>query len=111
MAKSYETRVEVLEHARKGSAGGFFPALPNLSRQPLSREGAGGDFANALREARRRAVAGDCEPQTPITAEMMEDPVAGEFYRLLFKARERVRLMRGQGCSNEQRTDGKASYG
>jgi hypothetical protein len=57
-----------------------------------------GHFVLAMREARLRAAAGagaaDSPLETPITAEMMEDPVLGEFYRQLFEARERVRLLR-----------------
>jgi hypothetical protein len=52
------------------------------------------EFAEALREARLRSNAGNPIPQTVITAEMMENPVDGEFWRQMFQARERVRLLR-----------------
>lgn len=57
-------------------------------------EGGSVDFAAALGEARRRAAAGDPIPQTPITEEMIEDPVHGQFWRRIHEARERVRLLR-----------------
>ena len=68
MAKSFETRVKTLEHSQNG---------------PACR-----GFADMLREARRRVAAGD-----PISAEMMEDPVDGEFWRNVFKARARARFV------------------
>lgn len=49
------------------------------------------DFAAALHEARRRLAAGDPIPQTPITQEMIADPVYGQFWRRMHEARERVR--------------------
>ncbi|MGA3114697.1 MAG: hypothetical protein ABSF90_09740 [Syntrophobacteraceae bacterium] len=67
MAKSFGTRVKALEHSQNG---------------PACR-----GFADMLREARRRVAAGD-----PVTTEMMEDPVNGEFWRNLFKARARARF-------------------
>ena len=81
MPKSHGTRVEALERTDfSAPAGGR------------------GHFVQAMREARLRAAAGggaaDSPLETPITAEMMEDPVLGEFYRQLFEARERVRLLR-----------------
>ena len=68
MAKSFEKRVKTLEHPQNG---------------PASRS-----FTDMLREARRRVAAGD-----PITAEMMKDPVDGEFWRNVFKARARARFV------------------
>jgi len=81
MPKSFGTRVEALERTDlSGPAGGT------------------GHFVLAMREARLCAAAGGgaegCPPEAPITAEMMEDPVHGEFCRRLFEARERVRLLR-----------------
>lgn len=52
------------------------------------------DFPEALREARLRAAAGDPIPQTPITEEMMQDPVQGQLWRRIHEARERVRRLR-----------------
>lgn len=52
------------------------------------------DFAAALRDARSCAAAGEPIPQTPITEEMMKDPVHGQFWRRMHQARERVRLLR-----------------
>jgi hypothetical protein len=76
MAKSYETRVDALERS-------------NLSGTAF------GSFIRTLKQARLRAIAGEASPpETPITAEMMEDPVHGEFCRQLFEARERVRISR-----------------
>lgn len=74
MTKSFVRRVNVLED---------FKTRPAVF-----------DFALALREARMRAAAGDPILQTPITAEMIADPVHGEFWRKMSKARERVRLLR-----------------
>jgi hypothetical protein len=68
MAKSFRTRVKTLEHSQND------PACCS--------------FADMLREARRRVAAGD-----PITAEMIEDPVDGEFRRNVFKARARTRFV------------------
>ena len=68
MAKSFEKRVKTLEHSQNG---------------PACRS-----FADMLREARRRVAAGD-----PITAEMIEDPADGEFWRNVFKARARARFV------------------
>ncbi|SPF42619.1 hypothetical protein SBDP1_40018 [Syntrophobacter sp. SbD1] len=74
MTKSSEKRLKALQHSRERTA-------------PF-------DFALALRESRLRSAAGDPIPQTPITDEMMADPVNGEFWRRMFEARERVRLGR-----------------
>lgn len=68
MAKSFGTRVKALEHCQNG---------------PACR-----GFADMLREARRRVAAGD-----PITAEMIQYPVDGEFLRNVFKARARARFV------------------
>jgi len=68
MAKSFEKRVKTLEHSQNG---------------PACRS-----FADMLREARRRVAAGD-----PITAEMIEDPIDGDFWRKVFKARTRARFV------------------
>ena len=76
MSKSMQTRVEALEREN-------FNAPPGRH-----------DFARALREAHRRAdAAGGRLPQTPITAEMMADPVHAELYRQMLEARERVRML------------------
>ena len=48
------------------------------------------DFAQLLRRARLRAAAGNPIPQSPITDQMLDDPVNGEFWRLMKEARERV---------------------
>jgi hypothetical protein len=86
MAKSYETRVEVLERADVKDAG-IFPGTLSWS-----------DFILALEEGGRRAIAGgqssDVESETQITAEILKDPVHGKFYRQLHDAWERVRLLR-----------------
>jgi len=76
MSQQFKKRVKVLEHNRKGRGRVLF------------------DFAKALQEARLRAAAGNPIPQSPITEEMMADPVYGEFWRRMLKARERVRLLR-----------------
>ena len=76
MAQRFRKRVKVLQHTQEGT-----------DRVLL-------DFAKALQESRLRAAAGNPIPQTPITDEMMADPVNGEFWRQMFKARERVRLLR-----------------
>jgi hypothetical protein len=52
------------------------------------------DLAEALREGRLRAAGKDPFPETPITREMMDDPVHGELSRLIHEARERVRNFR-----------------
>lgn len=80
MTERYINRVKALEHTRKDP-------------EPAGGITADFDFAQALREARSRAAAGDPIPQSPITEEMMEDPVNGEFWREMFEARERVRLL------------------
>ncbi|SPF34101.1 hypothetical protein SBDP1_120001 [Syntrophobacter sp. SbD1] len=79
MTKLIVKRVKVMEDAKKGPA--HF------------------DFARALRESRLRAATGNPLPQTPITDEMMADPVNGEFWRRMFNARERVRLMKPAGSN------------
>ena len=48
-------------------------------------------LAEAIEEARLRAAEGEPFDETPITPEMMDDPVHGQFYRLMHEARERVR--------------------
>jgi hypothetical protein len=77
MTSSFKTRFKVIKRDLKDSAG-F-------------------DFGAALREARLRAEAGNPVPQTPITVEMMKDPVYGHLWRQMFEARERVRLLRDPG--------------
>ena len=71
MIKSLEIRIETLE------------------RGDLSGPG-GSDFVAALQDARQRAATGEPIPEVPVTAEMLEDPVHGEFFRRLLEARERV---------------------
>ena len=51
-------------------------------------------FAEALREERLRAAGGGPFAETPITREMMDDPVHGRLYRLIHEARVRVRNFR-----------------
>ncbi|MGC9967041.1 MAG: hypothetical protein ABSE08_16695 [Syntrophobacteraceae bacterium] len=51
-------------------------------------------LAEAIREGRLRAAGGDPFAETSITREMMDDPVYGELYRLIYGARERVRNFR-----------------
>ncbi|MGC9966781.1 MAG: hypothetical protein ABSE08_15360 [Syntrophobacteraceae bacterium] len=64
-------------------------------------------FVDALREGRLRAAGGEPFAETPITREMMDDPVHGEFYRLIHEARERVRnsgeATRRQPVASERR--------
>jgi hypothetical protein len=52
------------------------------------------EFAQYLREARLRSEAGNPIPQTPITQQMLDDPLDGEFWRQMKEARERVARLR-----------------
>lgn len=52
------------------------------------------EFARCLREARLRSEAGNPIPQTPITQQMLDDPLDGEFWRQMKEARERVARLR-----------------
>jgi hypothetical protein len=58
--------------------------------------GTGGleNFAELLRQARKRAGTGRPIPQTRITQQMLDDPIDGKLYRQILEARERVRNLR-----------------
>lgn len=53
-----------------------------------------GSFLEALEESRLRAARGEPSAETPVTPEMMDDPVHGGFYRLMHEALERARNLR-----------------
>jgi len=73
--------------------------IPSVERRisdleaKISMEGWGG-FPEALEESRLRAARGEPSAKTPITPEMMDDPVHGRLYRLIHEGRERVRNAR-----------------
>lgn len=63
--------------------------LLQTSGHPFSSSAAG--LAEALMEGRLTVLRGEPSAETPITPEMMDDPVQGKLYRLMHEARERVK--------------------
>jgi len=57
-------------------------------------------FAEALRQGRLNAAGEGPFAETPITREMMDDPVHGPFYRLMHEARARVEELRSKDINN-----------
>jgi hypothetical protein len=66
--------------------------LLQTSGHPFSSSAAG--LAEALIQGRLSVLRGEPLAETPITPEMMDDPLQGELYRLMHEARERVRNFR-----------------
>lgn len=52
-------------------------------------------FASALHEAHMRSMRGETLPETPITREMLDDPVDGKMWRNIRDARARARKAGG----------------
>ena len=70
---------------------GFPPATGN---RPQATGFSGADsFAQLLSAARERVSRGEQRPEIPITRQMLDDTVNGEFWRQLKNARERVRKL------------------
>ena len=77
------------------SLGRRISQLEQLNKESTDHSLASHSFASALYEARMRFMRGETLPETPITREMLDDPVDGEMWKNIRDARASARKAGG----------------